>query len=469
MAGAGFKGPRPGLLYPEVNSVRLTAVLLCGLLAGCTPAPSPAPDTAAGSGYGVPGALERARIKTAIVEEKLRTALLPAMRTHGIDMWIVLDRENHPDPLHEEIGGGFAGVRSAYIFFDSGGAEPEKIYLGSHVQPNDSVIEQVYDEKVYYGYSGEGITPHLREAVHSRDPQRIGINTSRTLPEADGLTVAFRHVLVEAIGSPYSDRLVSAELLIRDFRNLRTPLERDLYRQLTEWTARWETEGLTGPHVVPGETTALEMAGWFEDKALELGMGSFQTVRVVREGDLLPRHAADIPIQPGDIVAVDAGLFYLQFESDMKRTAYVLGPGESEPPQSIRDAWAEAVQTSRLYASKMVPGAIGHEIYEAIIAEAERDGYVRDTRTDPSVGNVGPEHEIALYGHSLGNDLHDIGARVAPDLPFAYGDRVRFPSWKASSSPWSSTSGCPSPSGTGRSGRPATRRSRWWGLMDSKS
>ena len=407
--------------------MRSTVVLLLGLLIGCASPPPPPPDPADGFDYGVPGALERARIRTAIVEEKLRTALLPAMRAHGIDMWIVLDRENHPDPLHEEIGGGFAGVRSAYIFFDAGGAEPEKIYLGSHVQPGDSVIEQVYDEKVYYGYSEEGITPHLREAVRSRDPERIGINTSKTLPEADGLTVAFREVLVDAIGSPYSDRLVSAELLIRDFRNARTPLERDLYRQLTEWTARWETEGLTGPHVVPGETTALEMAAWFEDRALALGMGSFQTVRVVRGGDLLPRHDPDIAIEPGDIVAVDAGLFYLQFESDMKRTAYVLAPGETEPPESIRSAWAEVIQTSRLYASRMIPGAIGHEIYEAIIAEAMRDGYVLDTRTDPSISNTGPEHEIALYGHSLGNDLHDIGARVAPDMPFAYGDRVRFP------------------------------------------
>ena len=407
--------------------MRLIAVLLLGLLAvHCAPAPSPPPDSPDDAGYGVPGALERARIKTAIVEEKLRVALLPAMRANGIDMWIVLDRENHPDPLHDEIGGGFGGVRSAYIFHDSGGAEPEKIYLGSHVQPGDSVIEQIYDEKVYYGYSEEGIVPELREAVHSRAPQRIGINTSKTLPEADGLTVAFRDLLVEAIGPTYAERLVSAELLVRDFRLLRTPLEHELYRQLTEWTGRWEVEGLTGPHVIPGETTALEMAGWFEDKALELGMGSFQTVRVVREGDLLPRHAPDIPIQPGDIVAVDAGLFYLQFETDMKRTAYVLGPGETEPPESIQNAWAETIQTSRLYASKMVPGAIGHEIYDEIIAEALRDGYVRDTRTDPSISNIGTEHEISLYGHSLGNDLHDIGARVAQDVPFAFGDRVRF-------------------------------------------
>ena len=398
------------------------------LVFACTSPPSSPPEVVASrAGYGIPGALERARIKRAIVEEKLDTALLPAMRAHAIDMWIILDRENHPDPLHEEIGGGFAGVRLAYIFYDSGGEEPEKIYLGSHVQPGDSVIEQVYDEKTYYGYSKEGLTPHLREVVHRRDPGRIGINTSKTLPEADGLTATLKEFLIETVGSPYAGRLVSAELLVRDFRTLRTPLERKLFTELAEWTARWETEGLAGSHVKPGETTGLDIAAWFEDRARELGVTSFQTVRVVRRGDLLPRHSPDIPIEPGDIVAVDGGLFYLQFATDMKRTAYVLGPEESEPPQSIRDAWAEVVQTSNLYASKMLPGAIGHEIYEAIMAEAKRDGYVPDTRTDPSVSNTGPEHEIALYGHSLGNNLHGVGARVAPDLPFAYGDRVRFP------------------------------------------
>ena len=35
--------------------------------------------------------------------------------------------------------------------------------------------------------------------------------------------------------------------------------------------------------------------------------------------------------------------------------------------------------------------------------------------------------EVGIYGHSVGNVAHDIGARVAADLPFAYGDRVRFP------------------------------------------
>ncbi len=51
------------------------------------------------------------------------------------------------------IGGGFSGVRAAFIFFDDGSDIPEKIYYGSHEQPANSVISQLYDEKIYYGYN----------------------------------------------------------------------------------------------------------------------------------------------------------------------------------------------------------------------------------------------------------------------------------------------------------------------------
>ena len=93
---------------------------------------------------------------------------------HDLDMWIVLDRENNDDPLHAELGGGFSGVRAAFVFFDNGSDTPEKIYYGSHTMPDNSVVAQVYDETLYYGYSAEGLTPHLRKLVHDRDPARIG-------------------------------------------------------------------------------------------------------------------------------------------------------------------------------------------------------------------------------------------------------------------------------------------------------
>ena len=59
---------------------------------------------------------------------KLRTVLQPLMRKHSVDMWIIMSRENGPDPALELFGGngitGWYGHRNAYIFYDPGGSRP---------------------------------------------------------------------------------------------------------------------------------------------------------------------------------------------------------------------------------------------------------------------------------------------------------------------------------------------------------
>ena len=384
-------------------------------------------STVASIDYGIPNSRERFEIQKALISDKLESALLPAMRNHGIDMWITLDRENNSEPLHVELGGLFSGVRAAYIFFDNGTDTPEKIYYSSHEQPANSVISQVYDEKIYYGYSREGLTPHLRKAIYERDPKKIGVNTSHTLPEADGLTVGLKNFLVDTIGPEYADRIVSAELVVRDFRLNRTALETELYTRMLEWSSRWMEEALSTSNVVTGKTTAEDIAWWLQDRALELGMTGGGTVRVVREGLLLPIHDPNMALEPGDIVGIDGGLNYLGYEIDIKRTAYILRPGETVMPESLLAAWRAAREMGELYASKMVPGDIGHEIWATINAEAEKLGYrpVGPDSGGDAVTTTAPE--VGIYGHSLGNNAHDIGARIAADLPFAYGNRVRFP------------------------------------------
>jgi Xaa-Pro aminopeptidase len=375
----------------------------------------------------VPDSKARFELQRQIVADKLQRALLPAMRNHGIEMWIVLDRENNPDPLHAELGGGFSGVRAAFIFFDNGSDTVEKIYVGSHSQPANSVIAQVYDEKIYYGYSAEGLTPHLRKIVLERNPESIGVNISETLPEADGLTVGMHDFLVDTIGNEYERRIVSAELLVRDFRLNRTPLETAAYTELLEWSAKWMRTALSNEVIKPGETTSEDIAWWLEDQALALGMTSMATTRIVRDGEALPVHDPDIALQPGDIINIDGGMHYLGFVVDIKRTAYILRRGETALPEGLLAAWRDAQRMGELYASKMKPGAIGHEIWAAINADAAQQGF---KSVGPNTGGVGQESlgpEIGVYGHSVGNVPHDIGTRVAADLPFAYGDRVRFP------------------------------------------
>ncbi len=405
----------------------LLAALVLVASGGAESAKSQNADRPSASDYGIPASQERYEIKKAVVAEKLATSLLPAMRNHGIDMWLVLDRENNPEPLHGDLGGGFSGVRAAFIFFDSGGDTLEKIYYGSHEQDATSVIGQVYDEKKYYGYSREGLTPHLRKAIHDRDPKKIGVNTSHTLPEADGLTVGLKNFLVDTIGPKYAERIVSAELLVRDFRLNRTELETQLYTQLLTWTERWMAEALSTANVVTGETTAEDIAWWLQDRALQLGLTGSGTVRVVRQGELLPIHDPNITLEPGDVVGIDGGLEYLGYATDIKRTAYLLRPGETAAPESIQAAWKTTHEIGDLYASKMVSGAIGHEIWATINAETERRGY---KAVGPDAGGdavTTTEPEVGIYGHSVGHVAHEIGARIAADIPFAYGERVRFP------------------------------------------
>ena len=72
------------------------------------------------------------------------------------------------------------GMLGAFIFYDNGGPKPDTIYYSSHEQPATSVITRVYDQKKYYGYGKEGLAPLLREAVRTRNPKKIGVNTSAT-------------------------------------------------------------------------------------------------------------------------------------------------------------------------------------------------------------------------------------------------------------------------------------------------
>jgi Xaa-Pro aminopeptidase len=385
----------------------------------------PVPATLTAESLGIPGERERYALRKAIIAERLNTTLLPAMRQHGIDMWLVLSREFHPDPVLEEIGGGWPGVRNAHIFFDNGGDVPEKVFVGSHSHRED-LYDSVYDVVSFYGYSEQGLAPHLRDAVRERDPKRIGINISPTLPMADGLSAVLKEYLEDAIGSQYTSRLTSAELVVRDFRATRVPEEFGVYRRLCEWTVAWEEEAFSQRVVWPGVTTADDIQWWMRAKARELGLGVefLPGVRVTRQGNNM---SGDAVILPGDVLTVDAGLAFELYRTDYKRTAYVLHPGETEPPDTLQDAFAAALQARNQLAANMRPGAIAHQVWQETMDWAQQEGYEIAYPAAGGARGAVTGKQIGIYCHSIGNATHDIGARIAVDWPMAYGDRVRYP------------------------------------------
>ncbi len=384
--------------------------------------------------FDIPDFRERLVLRRDMVREKLETALLPAMRHHGIDMWIVLDRENNLDPLHDELGGGYSGSVAVFLFHDDGGRVAEKIYFGSSEQPLDSAIERFYDQTLTFGGDTDELGRRLREEVNKRDPEKIAVNVSESMASGDGLTISLREHLVQALGPRLSARLVSATNIAHEFRSRRTTSETSFYRRLQKWTSQWQMNVLSS-RVEPGETTVLDIVSRLEDRAAQLGLslatnhgrfplivwfgnfdgmpglGRFDSHRELLERGMPWKESRDFPIEPGDLITLDGGLKYLGYSSDMKRSAYVLTSGEREPPVHLQQAWQKMLEVSDIYAGKLEPGSTGHEIWETLAIDLESRGY--DVEGMDSNRPAPARWQASFYGHSTGNVVHDVGTRVA--------------------------------------------------------
>ena len=65
-----------------------------------------------------------------IRKDKFEKILPRAMRENGVDMWIVMQKENQFDPMYEDLGRGYVGSVGYYIFTDRGGDRIERAAIG---------------------------------------------------------------------------------------------------------------------------------------------------------------------------------------------------------------------------------------------------------------------------------------------------------------------------------------------------
>ena len=226
-----------------------------GKFAGVAAAGAPAAGAQAAAAVGGQLTPELVRRRTErewdVKAEKMRRHLLPLMRAHEIDLWIILSRENAPDPALELFGGygitGWYGHRNAYLFHDAGEDGLETTVLGTHLSGH---LARFYDTRELYGE--EGLAPHLRRYVEARDPRRIAINQSRTISMADGLTAELKEYLLDAVGPRYRDRIVSSEPLLVEYVSTRTPAEDAIQREASAATFAILRRALSNEAITPG-------------------------------------------------------------------------------------------------------------------------------------------------------------------------------------------------------------------------
>ena len=357
----------------------------------------------------------RARQETLdlIRQEKFDLVLPGAMRDNGIDMWIHWIRMGNPDPLEQDLGAEF-GV---FIFTDRGGDRIERAVL----QPFHLLDQDAYDII--------GDLEDLSAHVQDRDPQRIGINSSAWLGDADGMSRNDYMELVEAIGPDYADRLVSAEQLITDFRVRRVRVELAAFSTAGEMTRRTLERALSNEVVNPGLTTSSDVAWWVQDRLLEMAVRSsfgISMPRIARSasGDSEAARRPDYVIDRGDFLIYDMGIRYLNFGTDFKRHAYVLREGESAPPADLQHAWGQGYRARQIIRANIKVGRTAGETL-AILAQAlEAEDYiytpfVNDERDRNIVAGLGddPRTGISIDCHMVGNTGNSqaaVGPAIAP-------------------------------------------------------
>jgi len=333
-----------------------------------------------------------------LIQEKVSQAI-DILKEQKTNMWLTFVRETSGvrDPaLDFLIGDNDLTWLSALILTRKG----EKIAIVGNLETEAVRQLNVFDEILGYDSAVSGL---LRDTIARLNPDGIAVNTSRNNVHADGLTHAMYEFLKEYLaGTPYADRLVSAEPIINALRGRKTPAELARIRRAVEITD--EIYQKTFAFIKIG-MTEIQVGEYMHRLANEYGVGlawPAENCPAVNSGpNKVVGHngPTEIKIERGHIVHFDFGVKYEGYCSDIQRIAYVLREDETEAPVEVQRGFITirtAIEKSR---EAMKAGATGNSVDVISREIVEDSGY--------------PEFMHAL-GHQLGRVAHDGGALLGP-------------------------------------------------------
>lgn len=340
-----------------------------------------------------------------IRQDKFDLVLPEVMRENGVEMWITVNREGYNDPLTEDFGKGYSGDWGYYIFTDRGGDRIERVALG--------IGTHLIEENGAYDATTEGEFD-LAAFVAERDPKTIALNYAEHIGGADGLTyTAWKH-LNKTLGEKYAQRFVSAQKLASDFRSRRVASEIAAFARAGEMSRNIAERAFSNEVITPGKTTLAEVAWWMREQQFANNLGtSFGMPSVYITGpDGFVALSDDHVIQRGDFLAIDWGVGYLNFYTDIKRHAYVLKDGETALPESIQKAFDNGRAVRDIIKANIKAGITAGETFDLLNSKINAAGFtVMETFNQPTDDPA--LIDVIIGCHSVGNLGHGIGPSIA--------------------------------------------------------
>ena len=342
---------------------------------------------------GEPGVLplrERAPVIDSVLETRLERVAPQILREEGVDMWILMAREYFEEPVVESLLDArsmAARRRTILILHDPGEGRPlERLTVSRYGLAG--LFEPAWDPDVQPDQWAAAA-----DIIDERDPETIAVNTSDLTAFGDGMTLSQHRAFMDALPERFHDRVVSGETLAVRWLETRTPAEMALYPGVVRLAHDLIGRALSREVITPGVTTAADVSWWYREAVSELGLEVWfhPSVAIQREGvDGMLR--GDAVIRPGDLVWTDFGLTYLRLNTDTQALAYVLRPGETEPPAGLVAGLEATNRVADILTSNFQTGLSGNQILTRSREQALAEGF------DPSIYT----HPIGLHGHGAG-------------------------------------------------------------------
>lgn len=349
-------------------------------------------------------AQKRWKLMNQMRQDKFDLVLPEVMRENNVEMWITVNREGYDDPLTEDFGKGYVGSWGYYVFTDRGGDRIERAALG--------IDTYLVEENGAYDVVTSDFD--LAEFVSERDPKTIALNYAEHIGAADGLSHTSYLRLREILGEKYASRFVSAQKLASDFRSRRVASEIAAFAWAGEMSRSIAERAFSNEVITPGKTTLADVAWWMHEQQFENHLGtSFGMPSVYITGpDGFVALSNDHVIQRGDFLAIDWGVGYLNFYTDIKRHAYVLQEDETHLPASIQKAFDNGRKVRDILKSNIKAGRTAGETLDLLVERIEDAGFTYMESFDQATTD--PDKIDVIIGcHSVGNLGHGIGPSIA--------------------------------------------------------
>lgn len=333
-----------------------------------------------------------------IRSERINTLLPEAMKRAGVDTWVVLCRSNNNDPLARHVGCENAVAPAVFMFR----LIDDEIFSIVFTPPGEATALQeiaLHDSIAVVGRS-PGAMVEAANYINNRVNGTLALNFSETNEIADGLSHTQFEYMTDLLIQPVKNRIISSEDLVYEWLSVKTPAEVEILRKAAEITSRWQYEVYES--VIPGETRDKDIASFLKGKMAEIGVTDAwspdQNPAVNSGPDRGHAHPTDRVIQPGDVIQVDFGIrVYDMWVTDIQRFAYVLHPGETEPPSDIQRYWEIARDGNRMVLDAMRPGVTGLEV-----DRVQRE-WMRENGSMNVMWNTG--HPVGYVAHDVGPSL----------------------------------------------------------------